>query len=52
MSLVSRNATKLSDVSSKCTAAGSEKTVLVSADLAKEEDCVMAVEETIKQLGG
>ena len=49
---MARNESKLNDVASKCRATGAADVLVCQADLAKEEECVKAVSETVAKFGG
>jgi len=52
LALVARNAEALAQVAEECRAAGSPDVLVAPHDLAVEEECVKAIDETVEHFGG
>ena len=52
LSLIARNLEALNKVAENCRAAGSPDVYVASHDLAKEEECIAAVCNTVQHFGG
>ena len=48
LSLVGRNTAALEDVKAKCVEAGAKDVIILSHDLAEEEECRLAVSRTVE----
>ena len=52
IALVARNKVKLEEVAAQCREAGSQEVLVCPHDLAMEQECISAVEETVKHFQG
>ena len=52
LSLVARNLENLNKVAEDCRKAGAQEVIVISKDLSVTEECVAAVEETVKHYEG